>query len=258
MFALLIIGCALLGLIVGSFLNVVIYRVPRNESIVSPPSACPRCATPIAVRDNVPVLSWLALRGKCRQCHAPIDVRYPVVELVTALLFAGVAVRFGFSWAIPVFLIFFAGLFALSWIDVEHLVLPKRVVYVQLSLVTAALLGDAIATHQWHRLIVALACSLVWFALFFFLNFIDPHWLGFGDVRLALTLGLALGWLGVADAILGFFAANLIGAAVGIALIAAGKIERSRRIPYGVFLTFGAAVAVFAGPALLTPFHLSS
>src|SRR5665811_1031429 len=104
MFAILIIGCAVLGLIVGSFLNVVIYRVPRNESIVSPPSACPRCATPIAVRDNVPVLSWLALRGKCRQCHAPIDVRYPVVELVTALLFAGVAVRFGFSWAIPVFL----------------------------------------------------------------------------------------------------------------------------------------------------------
>lgn len=98
MFAILIIGCAVLGLIVGSFLNVVIYRVPRNESIVSPPSACPRCATLIAVRDNVPVLSRLALRGKCRQCHAPIDVRYPVVEFVTAhrifpvfsLIFSGV------------------------------------------------------------------------------------------------------------------------------------------------------------------------
>jgi leader peptidase (prepilin peptidase)/N-methyltransferase len=197
----------------------------------------------------------LALRGHCRHCHTSIDVRYPIVELATALLFAGVAMRFGFNWDVPAFLLFFAGLLALSWIDIEHLVLPKRVVYFQLVLVAAALLADALISHQWRRLLVAVACSLGWFALFFILNLIDSHWLGFGDVRLALVLGLALGWLGVGEAALGFFAANLIGAIVGIALIASGKIERSHPIPYGVFLSVGAGAAVFAGPALLAPFH---
>jgi len=255
MFTVLIVGCAVLGLLIGSFLNVVIYRVPRNDSIVSPRSACPSCAAPIAARDNVPLLSWLVLRGHCRHCHASIDVRYPIVELATALLFVGVAIRFGFNWDVPAFLLLFAGLLALSWIDVEHLVLPKRVVYAQLVMVAAALLADALITHQWQRLLEAVACSIGWFALFFILNLINPHWLGFGDVRLALVLGLALGWLGFGDVVLGFFAANLIGAVVGVALIIAGTIERNRPIPYGVVLSLGAGVSVFAGPALLAPFH---
>ena len=106
--------CAVLGLAVGSFLNVVIYRVPMNESVVSPRSACPSCGAPIRERDNIPVVSWLVLRGRCRDCHAPISARYPLVELACGALFAGTAARFGLQWDLPAFLVLFAGLLALS------------------------------------------------------------------------------------------------------------------------------------------------
>ena len=128
MLGILIVGCAVLGLAVGSFLNVVIYRVPRGESIVTPPSACPTCHSPIAPWDNIPVFSWLVLRGRCRNCQAPISARYPLVELATAGLFAGTAARFGYQWDLPAFLVLFAGLLALSCIDVERLLLPKKIV----------------------------------------------------------------------------------------------------------------------------------
>ena len=256
MFALLVVGCGIFGLLIGSFLNVVIYRVPRNESVISPPSACPYCGTTILRRDNVPVLSWLILRGKCRTCEHAIPVRYPAIESVTGILFAGAALRLHFDWALPAFLFFVAGLIALSWIDVEHLVLPKRLVYVHLAVVGFLLLLAAALTHQWRQLVVAVACSAGWWFIFFVLNLVNPRWLGFGDVRFALVLGLSLGWLGVGHVILGFFAANLIGLVTALALIAVGKIDRSRRIPYGVFLSLGAIFSFELGSPLLTAIHL--
>lgn len=246
--------CTLLGLAVGSFLNVIIYRVPRHESIVSPPSACPSCGAPIAHRDNVPVVSWLVLRGRCRACSSPISVQYPLIELATAALFAGTAARLGFNWGLPAFMAFLAGLLALACIDFERMLLPKAIVYPHLAMVGALLLLAAAATGQWHRLLIGALCALGWFVTFFALNAISPRLLGFGDVRLALVLGLALGWLGVRYVLLGFFAANLIGAIIGIALIATKRISRKQQIPYGVFLAMGAALAVFAGPELLRPF----
>jgi leader peptidase (prepilin peptidase) / N-methyltransferase len=255
MLALLVVYCALFGLIVGSFLNVVIYRVPRKESIVSPRSACPTCDTPIAPRDNVPILSWLYLRGRCRNCHSPISLRYPLVEAATAGLFAGVAARIGFSWTLPAYLVLAAGLLALACTDMEHLLLPKRIVYPVLGLFGALLVVAAAITGHWHNLFVAGVSGAVWFAIFFAMNFISPRALGFGDVRLAPVLGLALGWLGVRYVLLGFFAANLIGAIIGIALIASKRMSRQQQIPYGVFLAVGTLVAIFAGPELLRPFH---
>jgi leader peptidase (prepilin peptidase)/N-methyltransferase len=251
----LIVICAVFGLAIGSFLNVVIYRVPINESIVSPPSACPSCHTPIASRDNVPVLSWLLLRGRCRTCQAPILARYPMVELATAALFAGTAARLGRSWDLPAYLVLFAGLLALACIDVEKLLLPKKIVYPLLVMVGGLLVMAAAAPGRWHDLLVAGISAVAWLAVFFLLNFLSPRLLGFGDVRLAPVLGLALGWLGVRYVLLGFFAANLIGAVIGVTLIATKRISREQQIPYGVFLALGAAVAIFAGPELLRPFN---
>ena len=255
MLALLIGICALFGLAIGSFLNVVIYRVPRHESVVSPRSACPSCAAPILERDNIPVLSWLLLRGHCRNCREPISVRYPLVELAGAALFAGAAARLGYNWDLPAFLVVLASLLALSWIDIKHLLLPKRIVYPTLLTVTALLVLAALATGQWHRLLIAALCGAVWFAVFFVFNALSPRLLGFGDVRLAPVLGLALGWLGVRYVLLGFFSANLIGAVIGLALIGTKRMSRDQQIPYGVFLALGTALAIFAGPELLAPFQ---
>jgi prepilin signal peptidase PulO-like enzyme (type II secretory pathway) len=177
----LILLCAVFGLAVGSFLNVVIYRVPRHESIASPPSACPTCGTAIAARDNVPVISWLLLRGRCRHCHSPISPQYPLVELATAVLFAGLAVRFGYDWALPAYLALFAGLLALSWIDVERLLLPKAIVYPLLLMVASLLLLPAGVYGMWHTYWVAWAFAGGWFVVFFLMNFASPRVLGFGD-----------------------------------------------------------------------------
>lgn len=255
MLAVLIVACALMGLGIGSFLNVVIYRVPRGLSVVAPPSACPACHQPIARRDNIPVLSYALLRGRCRSCGTRISPRYPLVELACGALFAGAAARIGFDGTLVSVLAFLAGLLALAMIDLEHLKLPKGVVYTTLYTVALALVTEAAATGQWHRLLVALICAAVWFVLFLALNLASPRYLGFGDVRLAPVLGLELGWFGVNHAILGFFAANLIGTIIGLALIATKKLRRDQPVPYGVFLAMGAALAIYAGPELLTPFH---
>jgi leader peptidase (prepilin peptidase)/N-methyltransferase len=252
---LLIGASALFGLEIGSFLNVVIYRVPRHTSVVTPRSACPVCSTPIRNRDNIPVISWLLLKGHCRDCQAPISARYPLVELACSALFAGAAARVGYNWDLPAFLALLAGLLALSLIDIEHLLLPKVIVYPTFGLVGAFLTLGAVMTGQWHRLLIAALCALVWFIVFFLLNLASPRLLGFGDVRLAPVIGLGLGWLGVRYVVLGFFAANLIGAIIGVTLILAKKMRHDQQIPYGIFLALGAAFALYVGPEILAPLN---
>jgi leader peptidase (prepilin peptidase) / N-methyltransferase len=241
-------GCALFGLAIGSFLNVVIYRVPRRESIVRPRSHCPSCGTLIKESDNIPILSWLLLRGRCRHCGAAISPRYIFVELATAMLFAGLAARLGYNWDLPAYLVLFAGLLSLACMDLEHLLLPKRVVYPVLLLVTLLLVMASVESGHWHQLIVAAISAVAWYALFFVINLTSPRILGFGDVRLALLLGLGLGWFGWRFVVIGFFAANVIGAIIGLALIATKRMSHDQPIPYAVFLALGTAVAVFAGP----------
>ena len=248
MTALLIVGAALYGTAIGSFLNVVIYRVPAGKSIVRPPSACPSCGQPIAARDNIPVFSWIILRGKCRNCANRIAIRYPLVELLTGAVWVGVALRFGWSWTLPAELVFVTGLVALAFIDFDHLKLPRVIVW-PLGIAVLLLLVMAAAIHgTWHRLLIAVICGAVEFAVLFLINLISPRALGFGDVRLAPVLALALGWLGWRFAFWGFLAANILGAVVGLALIATRRAGRKTPIPFGVFLAVGAfAVMMYPG-----------
>jgi leader peptidase (prepilin peptidase)/N-methyltransferase len=235
------------GLLVGSFANVVIYRVPAGHSVVAPPSTCPACGARIRARDNIPVLSWLWLRGRCRDCGAAISPRYVLVEALTGLVFAGVGLRFGLSWTALGEAALMAGLVALAFIDLDHMLLPKKVVYVTLAVVGVALSAGAASGGQWRRLGVALLSAAVAWGVFFAINYISPKALGFGDVRLALLIGFGLGWLGAAYAFLGFVVASVLGSIVGVSLIAAGRAGRKSAVPFGTFLGAGAMLAALLG-----------
>ena len=220
MTAFVTVACAVLGLAVGSFLNVVIWRIPRGESVVSPPSHCPSCDARIGPLDNVPVLSWLVLRGRCRHCGAGISARYPAVEAGTAVLFAAVAARFSESWVLPAYLVLAAALLAISVIDLEHLVIPNRIVY-PIGAASAVLLVAASAGEgDWGALGRAALGAAIDFGVFYGLWLLWPQAMGFGDVRLAALLGAHLGWLGWPALGLGMFLPFLIGSVGGIVVVA--------------------------------------
>lgn len=210
--------CAPFGLIIGSFLNVVIWRVPRGESIVRPASHCPGCDAPLRARDNVPVLSWLILRGRCRRCSARIAVRYPTVELACAALFAVVGARFHDSWALFGYLVLVAALLALSVIDLDHFLLPNKVIYPTAAIVVPLLTLASAITGDWGALGRAALAALIDFAIFYVIWFAAPGAMGFGDVRLAALLGFALGWMSWPALWLGMFLPFLLGTVGGIAV----------------------------------------
>ena len=247
----LVIICGLFGLVIGSFLNVVIYRVPRDESIARPPSHCPSCSTPLAPYDNIPVLSYLILRGKCRHCRATISVRYPLVEALTGALFASAAVRFGYHLELAAYCVLAAFLVALSGIDLDTRLLPRRIVYLGTA-TGVVLLGAAAGVGGTGRPVVDAAIgAAVGFGALFLVHFVSPQGMGFGDVRLAGMLGLYLGFLGVAHVGVGLFAGFVLGAVVGLALMGLGRAGRRSRIPFGPFLAAGAWVAVLWGDPLV-------
>lgn len=238
------------GLAVGSFLNVVIHRVPRNESVLRPGSHCPHCRSPIRAWQNVPVLSWLVLRGRCGQCHGPISVRYPLVELLTALLFVAVTARFGASPVLPAYLYLAAVAVALALIDLDVKRLPN-VIVLPSYLVAALLLGAAALTGAGGGPAVrALVAMVVLFAGYLGLALLVPGGMGYGDVKLAGLLGLYLGWVSWSTVWVGTFAAFLAGGLVGVALLLLRRADRRSAIPFGPSMLAGAGVALFAGGPL--------
>lgn len=229
---------ALLGLLVGSFLNVVVYRVPRRESIVWPSSKCPSCGARIRSFDNIPLLSYVFLKGKCRDCGVRISRRYPIVEATTGLLFGAAGYAFGFGWALAAALVLISVLVALAVIDLEHRLLPNVIV------VPAAVIGYVLSVIEapeawWVNLVSAAAVAGGLFAL----ALAYPGGMGMGDVKMGGMLGAFLG----PYAALAVFAGALVGAVVGGGLIAVGKMQRRTAMPFGVFLAFGGLVALFAG-----------
>jgi leader peptidase (prepilin peptidase)/N-methyltransferase len=246
----LIAACAVLGLLVGSFLNVVVWRVPRGKSVASPPSACPGCGHPIRARDNVPVLSWLLLRGRCRDCGATISARYPLVELATAVLFALTAWRLGATGELPAYLYLAAIAVALTLIDIDVRRLPNAIVLPSYGVAAALLLIPAVADGEWQAYLRALVGAAILFLGYFALAFAYPAGMGFGDVKLAGVLGLYLGWLGWGELAVGAFLGFLLGGAWGVALLVAKRAGRKSAIPFGPFMLGGALLAVFVGGAL--------
>jgi leader peptidase (prepilin peptidase) / N-methyltransferase len=234
----------------GSFLNVVIWRVPRGESIVRPPSHCPSCGHAVRPRDNVPVASWLLLRGRCRDCHAPISVRYPLVELATGLVFLVLALRIGFEPELPAYLYLGAIGIALAMIDIDVKRLPNAIVLPS-YLVVAVLLGAAAAVQgEWGTLLRAALAGLALYAFYFLLMLVYPRGMGFGDVKLAGILGAYLGWLGWGELVVGSFLAFLVGGVFGVALMVVGRAGRKSAIPFGPWMLLGALLGILWGGAL--------
>ncbi len=235
---------ALIGAVVGSFLNVVSYRLPRRESLIHPGSRCPGCGEDVKPYDNVPIFSWLALRGRCRSCAAPISARYPVVEAITAVLYALCVVRFGVGTEVILPLVFVTLLVPVAAIDLEHRIIPNVLVGpAALLAVGVALAVDAGSLPE--RLIAGLAAGgfLLMAALAY------PSGMGMGDVKLAAVMGLFLGRT-VGPAML---VALVAGTVVGLAVMARKGVAEGRKtaVPFGPFLALGGLFGLFAGDAVV-------
>jgi leader peptidase (prepilin peptidase)/N-methyltransferase len=235
---------ALFGLIAGSYLNVVIHRVPRGLSTVLPGSACPACGAPVRARDNLPLLSFLLLRGRCRDCRAAISWRYPLVEAVTAALFVASLERFGPSPAALAAAFFCCLMVALALIDLDHLILPDRLT------LSGTVAGLALAPWlPWGGLRQAVLGALlgaalllaVWAAWYLLRH---EEGMGLGDVKMLALIGAFAGWRGVLVAL---FFASFAGAVTGLTLVALRGAGMRTKLPFGSFLALGGLVAMFAG-----------
>jgi len=239
-----IVVAALAGLLIGSFLNVVAWRLPRGESLVRPRSACPACRTPIRPYDNVPVLSWLLLRGRCRHCGARISGRYPLVEATTAALFAAVAIGRNGALDIALGLLLVTALVPITLIDLDRRIIPNAIT---LPAAVAAIVAGLVVDIGFvpEQLIAGLAAG----GFFLLAAILYPRGMGMGDVKLAAVLGLYLG-RAVAPAIL---IALVGGVLVGAAIIARKGAREGRRtaVPFGPFLALGGVLALFVGDALV-------
>jgi leader peptidase (prepilin peptidase) / N-methyltransferase len=233
----------LLGAAIGSFLNVVIHRLPRGESLVTPRSRCPRCGATLRARDNLPLVSWLVLRGRCRSCRAPISPRYPLVEAVTAAAFIAVALARGINDDLLLELPFAATLVAVAAIDLEHRIVPNRIV-----LPAAVFAVAAAAVIEPGRLPDLLIAGAAAFGALFVAALAYPGGMGMGDVKLAGVIGLYLG-ASVIPAMLVAFAA---GSVVGIAIVVrSGAAARKSGVPFAPFLALGGLVGLLAGSQLI-------
>src|SRR5450830_430094 len=230
------------GLIIGSFLNVLIYRLPLKISIVAPSSFCPECNLKIKFYDNIPVVSYLILKGRCRNCKTRISPRYPIVEVSTAFFFALSYYFFGISFSLLLSVIFISGLVTVSFTDIEHEIIPN-VVVLPLSAI-GLLINISVMPQIWW---IILAFAFGSFLFMFIISTIYPKGMGMGDVKLSLMAGAYLTQKVIPGLLIGFF----VGSIFGLAMIILKKKKIKQTIPFGPFISFGCIVALFFGDKII-------
>lgn len=250
-----VVVCGLLGLAFGSFANVVIHRVPEGSSLAWPASACPHCGQRIGPADNLPVISWLRLRGRCRDCGERISLGYPAVELATGVLFAGVGARVGLDWALPGFLLFAWTLLVVAVIDARTQRIPNRLTYPLVPGLLALLVLAAFANAEPSWALRSLLGGLVSFGVLLGLALLSPQGIGMGDVKLAAFVGIGLGYLGWGHVVLGMFAAFALGGLVAMGLLVTRLRGRRDLIPFGPYLAVAGLLALLLGGPLVDAYR---
>lgn len=241
------------GTLIGSFLNVCIYRLPREESVVDPPSHCPACDTRIRWYDNLPVLAWILLRGRCRDCHTAFSIRYPLIEAVTGALGVLAVWRFGATPEAVLAFGFCCVMLVVVFTDYDAQIIPDEMV---IAGVVLGLLSTLVYVSTWTRALsgAAVGFGVLWAIREGYYRLTGRDGMGFGDCTLALAMGCMLGATGV---MVSFFLASLVGTILGLAILMARRQSLRTELPFGVFLAPAAALVLFIGPdAVLRPLHL--
>ncbi|MDJ0768643.1 MAG: prepilin peptidase [Ilumatobacter sp.] len=244
---LVLVACAVMGVVIGSFLTVVVDRVPRGGSVMTPPSACGSCGHRLLPADLVPIASWVVLRGKCRHCGTPIGAEPLVIELATAGMFVLFGLKFGADPVLPAFCVLGAALVALVWIDLHEFRLPREITYTAIALSSIIIVIAALVNDEPERIWQSALGAGIALAIMGLIYVVSRGGMGDGDVRLAPLLGLHLGYLNPGIVPVGLFYGFLIGAVVGLAAMAVGSAGRKTALPFGPFLAAGTVMAVFAG-----------
>ncbi len=237
-----------LGLCIGSFLNVCIYRLPLGKSIVRPRSMCPSCGHPIHLLDNIPLFSFLILRGKCRHCHTHIPWRYPLVELITGLFAVCIFLKFGLQVQAPIYLLFIAGLLIITFIDIDHKIIPDMISLpgILIGFAAAFIMPDLGYKNSLAGILIG-GGSLYTIAWIYTL-ITKREGMGGGDIKLLAMIGAFIGWQGV---IFTIFTASALGTAAGLIQMIISRSNMKLAIPFGPFLSMGAITFIFFGRALI-------
>jgi len=233
----------IVGAAIGSFSNVCIYRLPKKLSIISPPSQCPNCGKSISPFDNIPIISFILLRGRCRYCQSPISWRYPIVELITGLIFLSLYLNFRISPQFFIYALLCTSLIIIAFIDLEHKIIPDVIT------LPGIIIGLTLSLTMPHiTLINSIKGLLIGGGLFYAIAIISRGGMGGGDIKLIAMVGSFLGWKNV---LLTIFLGSLFGSIVGIVLIILKKKNRKDMVPFGPFLSLGAIISIFYGRDLI-------